>query len=880
MSLATYHRRRNFRATSEPRGKQPARKCRDQVGLFVVQKHAARRLHYDFRLEIGGVLKSWAVPKGPSLDPSVRALAVHVEDHPLEYAQFEGTIPKPEYGAGTVIVWDRGTWRCEGDAIRQYRAGNMTCLLVGEKLRGAWKLVRMRGRNKGGNQKADNWFLKKVDDAWARKGPAATAKLSDRSVASGRTLEEVAEERPSGRKTRGPRANAIPRELHERLEASPRRSLPRSFAPQLATLATDVPSGGGWLHEIKFDGYRILAFCDNGQVRLRSRRGNDWSQRFETIAAALSRSQFSGALFDGEVVVLGPDGRTDFQTLQNLMRRGNDADVVYYLFDLPFYRGHDVTDWPLVDRKRLLAAVLASARPKLPACVRLSDHIVGSGEEVAEHACRYGLEGIVSKRADSPYVQKRSADWLKVKCLRRQEFVVGGWTDRRSGPAGIGSLLLGFYRGADLVYCGRVGTGFTAQTQDELLERLKPLAAEGPPFASQSPGYHEPGTHYIRPEIVVEVQFGEWTEAGILRHAAFKGIREDKPPRQVGREEARAASEEALAMLAKPRQRGPKANASRQTTRAHAARSPRAAGSPAVAGVRITHGERVVYPDLAVTKLDVARYYDSVAEAMLPHVEHRPLMVVRCPEGQSGACFHQKHVRPGMPKAIKAVMVREKDENAEYASVGDRAGLVTLVQFGALEVHVWGSRDDRIDRPDRLIFDLDPGVDVAWKEVVRAARELKARLEDAGLQSFARTTGGKGVHLVAPVVRRYRWEDVKAFARSTAEAMTLDAPDRYIATASKARRQGRIYIDYLRNDLGSTAVASFSTRARPGAPVATPLAWDELNERLDPLDFNVRTVPERLARLSGDPWRGLSDLRQSIRLPRTHRAAARAKRPR
>jgi bifunctional non-homologous end joining protein LigD len=860
MSLKEYWSKRHFDRTAEPKGGEK----KSDGGIFVVQKHAASRLHYDFRLELDGVLKSWAVPKGPNLDPSVKALAVQVEDHPIEYASFEGVIPQGEYGGGTVMVWDQGNWESEGDPRRALATGKLSFRLWGEKLKGRWTLRRMGG--KAGDH-GKNWLLIKSPDVEARgPGDPPITEQQPESVVSKRSLDEIARDADREWNSNGVKkareyattANGRPAKrtakkqpLAELPGARPNK-LPEIIKPALATLVREAPSGPDWIFELKFDGYRLLAHIKDGRVVLRTRAGNDWTDRFPTIARAAARLAVESAILDGEVVVLAPDGATDFQALQNLMREGRDKHLVYYVFDLPHLDGYDLTRVPLLERKELLRKILTS-RSSRNSPIRFSDHLAGDGPKVLAHACRNAIEGLVAKRVDSAYAQKRTADWVKVKCLKRQEFVIGGWTEPRGARSGFGALLLGYYReNGELVYCGKVGTGFSDQTLVDLHERLDKLAAERPPFVNPPRGSEAKGVHWVRPKLVAEIEFGFWTKDGMLRHSSFHGLREDKPAREVKLESPVDLS---TAVKKAPSVKVEKAPATR--------RRPSAAPSTPV----VTHPERVVYPESGITKQHLADYYASVADWILPHVVNRPLSIIRCPEGWRGDCFFQRHRTDGMPASVRSIEMLEGRSRQKCLAIDDVSGLIGLVQMGTLEIHPWGSRADRLEQPDRLILDLDPGDDVPFADLVDAVREVKDRLAHLKLESFVRTTGGKGFHVVAPLERRLSWEDLKRVARSFAFSLQNDDPKRYIATASKAKRKGKIYVDYLRNERGSTAIACYSTRARAGAPVATPIRWSELSAELDPSAYTLRTIPQRLSRLKGDPWEGFFEVRQSIGKP-------------
>jgi bifunctional non-homologous end joining protein LigD len=600
-----------------------------------------------------------------------------------------------------------------------------------------------------------------------------------------------------------------------------------------------------------------LCRIDEGRLRLLTRRGNDWTDRFPTVAEAIETLGLKNTFVDGEVVVLTKDGTSDFQALQNLMKRARDDDVMYFAFDLPFFDGYDLTAVPLVDRKQLLADLLTT-QPS-DGVLRYSDHIAGQGPSVFQHACRHALEGLVSKRAHSHYQQRRSRNWVKTKCLKRQEFVVGGWTEPRGSRAAFGALLLGYYDDGRLVYCGRVGTGFNSQSLTDIKQELDGLTAEDPSFENPLTDRDVRGVHWVQPQLVAEVEFTNWTDDGLLRQASFEGLREDKPAREVVREDpwrrlpAAGLGQDAAAT-----------SVARKGTRIGSANASTSNRGAKVAGVRLTHADRVMYPGQGITKRELAEFYEAIAERILPHVVRRPLTLVRCPKGRQRQCFYQKHLIKSMPGPLRGVEIEEKSEQRTYVVVDDLPALISLVQMSVLELHPWPSRDDRLERPDRLVFDLDPGEGVTWKAVVEAAYDVRDRLDQFGLQSFLRTSGGKGLHVVVPLAPRTRWNDLKQFAKSIADGLTADFPDRYIATASKARRRGKIFIDYLRNQRGATSVASYSTRARPGAPVATPVRWDELDARLRSDKYNVRNLQNRLTSLAADPWDTFFDVKQSI----------------
>jgi bifunctional non-homologous end joining protein LigD len=640
------------------------------------------------------------------------------------------------------------------------------------------------------------------------------------------------------------------------LTGARRARLPSFMAPELATLVAAPPEGDEWLHEMKFDGYRVLCRIERGVARLLSRNGKDWTARLPGIARAAGRLGVRDAMLDGEAAVVLPSGVTSFNALQNALGGESADEPVYFVFDLLHLDGSDLTRTPLEERKEALRALLAATGADTT--LRYSDHVTGNGATFLRHACRMALEGVVSKRRDAPYVSGRGRAWLKAKCIQEQEFVVGGFTDPEGRRSGIGALLLGVHDAdGKLVYVGKVGTGFSSRAAVELRGRLDALATPASPFATRIPGAGR--AHWVRPELVGEVEFTEWTPDGRLRHPAWKGMREDKPAREIVRERPAGAGP-----LPRPRSsdHGAGARAKRSFVRARARRPTAAAAE--VAGVRITHPDRVLYAPQGITKLDLATFYESIADWILPHLRGRPTSLVRCPEGLSDECFYQKHVGRWAPAALRRVRIQEKKKVGEYLVVEDLPGLIGLVQIGILEIHTWNAVADRLEQPDRLVFDLDPGDDVPWRQVVAAARTLRDQLEHLGLESFLKTTGGKGLHLVVPIDAGPTWADCLAFARSVAETLARDAPDSFTVDVAKSERPGRIYLDYLRNLRGATAVAAFSTRARPGAPVSTPIAWDELGPRLRSDHFTVSNLPRRLASLRQDPWKDYARTRQAL----------------
>ncbi len=865
MALDRYQEKRHFAKTPEPEGTVE----KSQTGkLYIIQKHAARRLHYDLRLELDGVLKSWAVPKGPSMVPGEKRLAVHVEDHPVEYGSFEGIIPEGEYGGGTVMLWDRGTWEPIGDPLKGYEKGDFKFRLNGEKLKGSWVLARMKG-SAGENGK--NWLLIKKHDEDAISGSdPEPVDTMNRSVASGRTMEEIAEQRktfwyegesvpeaevptkvaePSSKKhTKKAFAASDPSKLPGAREAP----LPEDLRPELATLVSDPPKGDNWIHEIKYDGYRILCVLSNGRSRLISRNGKEWTDRFPEIAETVSALPPDNVILDGEVVVVDNEGRTDFQALQNILRGLQTGRLVYFAFDVPYCKGYDLTKTPLLERKAFLQQMLEA----LPDGSRIvyADHIKGEGSVVYHNACRFALEGIVSKRADSSYESRRSRSWLKVKCGERQEFVIGGFTDPGGSRKGFGALLVGYYDPeGKLVYSGRVGTGFNEKILNDLYGRLDAIRAGKSPFVNPPTGYEASGVHYVKPELVCEVEFTAWTDEGILRHPSFKGLREDKSPTEIVREKPPVEAAESV-----PAKSGEPIREAAQPPAVSESRS-----RPGPTRIAVSNPDRILYPEMGVTKLALAEYYRDIADWILPHLVRRPLTLVRCPEGREKECFYQKHLGDNAPKVLRAIPIMEKDGQEYYSVLDEIEGVIALVQIGTLEIHVWGCREEDIEHPDMMVFDLDPAPDVTWERMIVAAYLLRGRLLDLGLTSFLKTTGGKGLHVVVPLVPRADWDTVKEFSKAVADGIVREFPRDYIATMSKEKRKGKIFIDYLRNGRGATSICAYSSRARQNAPVSTPVEWSELQDiRAD--SFNIENIRRRLSNLKKDPWAGYFEVKQSL----------------
>jgi bifunctional non-homologous end joining protein LigD len=822
MALEAYRRKRNFAVTAEPKGAAPLA----DSNLFVVQKHDATRLHYDFRLGLDGVLKSWAVTRGPSLVPGEKRLAVAVEDHPLEYGDFEGTIAKGEYGGGSVIVWDKGSWSPIGDPHRGLKKGHLEFELHGQKLEGRWHLVRMRGKP---TEKRENWLLIKGEDEFARSpDDPDILERQPESVKTGRTIGELEGETPGWSSKTG-KIKKLNAEGGERSAAAPTREalnpsaikgatrgpLPGFVEPMLATLSKTPPAGDRWLHEIKFDGYRLQAQIEDGDVKLWTRGGLDWTEKFgDVVREALRNLPARTALIDGELVVENPSGVSEFSLLQADLSAGRGDRFVYYAFDCLYLDGYDLREAALIRRKELLKQLIGTGA----GAIRYSSHFVEDGRLVLQRACALGLEGIVSKASQSVYVSGRGKSWVKAKCSARQEFVIAGYVPSTTGRKAIGSLVLGVYDGADLRYVGRVGAGFSSGVAEALFAQLDEMRIRSSPFAKKLSTAEARQVRYVKPKLIAEIDFRGWTGDGLLRQASFQGLREDKPAREV-------VGETKMATNAAPER--PKST------------------------VTLTHPDRVYWPEIGVTKEGLADYYAVAWRFMKPLIVGRALALVRCPDGIGGQAFFQKHAWKGLNRNI--VLVKDPAEPEPLISIGDFDGLMALVQSAALEIHPWGSTADDWERPDMIVMDLDPGEDVDWTSVITAAEEVRDRLKNAGLAAFVKTSGGKGLHVVAPVQPKAEWPAVKAFTKSIADSMAADSPDRYVSTIPKVKRRGKILIDYLRNQRGMTAVAAYSTRARPGAAVSMPLVWEELSPEIGPAYFTTRNAPTRLSS-AADPW--------------------------
>jgi bifunctional non-homologous end joining protein LigD len=880
--LKTYQSMRDFAVTAEPSGKDPV--VPSEQLRFVIQKHAATRLHYDLRLEYEGVFLSWAVTKGPSADPKDRRLAVEVEDHPLAYGDFEGTIPKGQYGGGTVMLWDRGVWApAPGTTIEQgLKKGDLKVVFAGERMNGSWVLVRMPRRER---EKRDNWLLIKHRDGFEREGDGeALVREHVTSVASGRTMEEIAAGggkaptpfmtgvRPTAdavwRSNRDPEASAeaaaaetgAPKasaKSRPAAKAAPKptakgakgkgksaTAMPDFIPPQLCKLLDRPPQGQGWAHEIKFDGYRLQLRVQDGQAWLRTRKGLDWTGKFKEIAADGAR--LPDGIYDGEGVALDAEGRPDFAGLQDALSTGRTGELVLFLFDCLWAEGEDFTKRPLTERKdRLKAALEEVPSPRL----RYVDHFVTAGEAVLQSACRMDLEGIISKRLDAAYMPGRGDCWTKAKCRGGQEVVIGGWLT--TNQTSFRSLLVGVHRDGRFVYVGKVGTGFSRDKVSKLLPQLKAVETAASPFEAGKPPRKGVDVHWTRPELVAEIEFAGWTGDGQVRQASFKGIREDKAAAEVVPETAKAA--EALTSKA-------------ASTKPKASPTVPAKGSSVVLGVSISNAGKVLWPapetQPEVTKLDLARYLESVAGWMIPHIKGRPCSLIRYPDGVNGKQrFFQRHLGRGASALYTSVDIGGDRE--PYIQLDTPEALIAAAQSGSLEYHPWNCEPFDPETPGRFVFDLDPAPDVPFDEVIRGALEVKERLEALGLNTFCKTTGGKGLHVVTPLKRsKVDWPTAKAFCREVCERMAADSPGRYLVNMSKAKRTGKIFLDYLRNDRMSTAVAPFSPRARPGAPVSMPVDWKAVKPGLDPMKFTLRTTARLFAKAPA--WSGYEDAEASL----------------
>ena len=826
--LAQYNKKRDFTRTSEPAGEV----AKGGGNRFIVQKHDATRLHYDFRLEVDGVLKSWAVTKGPSANPDDKRLAVRTEDHPMAYADFEGVIPKGEYGGGSVMLWDRGTWApVAGKSAKDLEKGHLHFTLDGERMKGEWLLVRMKPR---AGEKRENWLLRKIDDAYAGGSDDLTGRYLT-SVLTGRPMAEIAGDEGGEQSLMGAKGEAFAKKMaaaaaHNRKVAKGAKAdakPPKFRKLQLATLVDSVPTGNNWFHEIKFDGYRALVAAAGDQVVVYTRSGLDWTDKFAPLARHIAALDLPPCLIDGEIVAYGKDGNPDFSALQAVLKRGHGAqdeatDLHLFAFDLLEENGKSLTALGNLERKERLEALFRYAAPP----IAVADHVIGAGETLYEAMCGAGQEGIIAKRADAPYAGRRSKNWVKVKCTRRQEFIIVGWKESSAKARPFASLLLAQREKGELVYKGNVGTGFDADTMAMLAAKFAGRARKTAPVDVDKAAARK--VHWVRPDLVAEIAFAEYTASGSVRHASFVGLRADK--------EAKDVKPETKAKAPSP-----------------------------VSDVKISSRDRVIFPEAKATKGDLADYYAAVAPVMLPHLARRPASLVRCPQGRAKQCFFQKHDSGSFGPHVHHVPIEEKDGGVEdYLYVEDADGILACVQMGTIEFHGWGSHVDAVERPDRMVFDLDPDEGLDFADVKKAAADLKRQLADIGLVSFAMLSGGKGVHVVVPLDPGHSWDAHKDFAKRFAEAMSLAEPDRFVATMSKAKRKGKIFIDWLRNQRGSTAIMPYSARARAGAPVAVPIDWDGLAAIDSARHWTIADARALLDRAASPTLKGWGFARQAL----------------
>ncbi|MBK5530336.1 DNA ligase D [Pseudomonas sp. TH06] len=851
-NLDDYNRMRDFSATSEPAAVKRAGKktAADHALQFCIQKHDASHLHYDFRLELDGALKSWAVPKGPSLDPKVKRLAVHVEDHPLDYATFEGSIPEGHYGAGDVIVWDRGVWIPLEDPQKAYAKGKLKFELQGEKLAGVWNLVRTHMPGK-----KENWFLIKHQDSAARAQDDYDVLVAEPdSVLSERTLVDkpklaARQVKPIDKPAAKPRKKAS-----GTLTGAHKAKIPAQLKPQLATLVDSAPEGD-WSYEIKFDGYRIMARIDGDQVQLFTRNGHDWTHKLPKQAEALAALGLESAWLDGEMVVADEQGVPDFQALQNAFDSGSSANILYYLFDMPYLNGVDLREVAVEERRAALSTVLGAHEQPL---LRFSQAFDETPDALLNSACQMQMEGLIGKRLGSPYVSRRSSDWIKLKCKHRQEFVIVGYTDPKGSRSAFGALLLGLHDrdSGELRYAGKVGTGFNETTLKSILAQLKPLQVKKAAVVNPPDGFEAKGVHWLKPKLLAEVAFAEMTKDGSVRHAVFHGLRDDKPAKDITEERAKPVKTSKTKTAAK---KAPKKAAASQSKSADTAPSQLGLAN---GKVRITHPDRVIDAVSGTTKMQLAEYYASVAEWILPQLKERPVALVRAPDGIAGELFFQKNAER---LAIPGITTLDKDVTGQPVMLINNAeALIGAVQMSTVELHTWNATTVDLDKPDRFVLDLDPDPALPWKSMVEATALTLTVLDELGLKAFLKTSGGKGIHLVVPLTRKLGWDEVKDFSHAIVSHMAKLLPDRFSAVSGPKNRVGRIFIDYLRNGLGATTICAYAARTREGLPVSVPLFREEVAEIKGGNQWNIHNVHERLAEVGDEPWADMKKTRQSI----------------
>lgn len=841
MKLSLYNKKRDFKKTPEPKGKV----SHQHKNLYVIQKHAASHLHYDFRIELNGVLLSWAVPKGPCLDPSVKRLAMHVEDHPVEYGHFEGMIPEGEYGGGTVMLWDIGKWvPLDENPTAAYHQGHLKFELQGKKLKGSWHLINFKREDK------KSWFLIKGKDKYVKPFPDYDITLKkSKSVLTNYSIDEITQhhekvwtkkgavnvkEVNEKKKQKNPvKFSTLPENIKKIAKAA---SMPAHLSPQLATLIDSPPAGDQWLHELKFDGYRIIAFKQGNKIRLMSRNNREWTAYFPNVIAALKKLAVKNIIVDGEIVLLNKNQRPDFQLLQNAIGSNHTENFLYYIFDLLYLEQYKLFGLPLLQRKEILQQVIPSNDPAL----QYSNHIIGNGMAIFEKSCEMGFEGIIAKKIDSTYEEKRSKTWLKVKCTQRQEFVIGGYSPPKRSRSYFGSLYLGYYDHDTLKFCGNVGTGFNTSALKSIYDQLQQHRSEINPFHVRPPGVTT--AIWVKPVLVAEVEFSEWTSEGILRHPSFKGLRSDKPARVITREKPKS-------ITAVKKKQANKVNTKKKNNLTF----------------KLTNPSKILYPEDGITKLQIAEYYAEIANWIMPYIVNRPLTLVRCPDNYK-KCFYQKHINRSTPATLYGLAIKEKEKTEHSIYIKDREGLMALVQMGTLEIHPWGSRIEQVEYPDTIIIDLDPAPDIKWQKVVATAKLIKDYLQSFKLKSYIKTTGGKGLHVAIPLRPEYDWETVKNFTHVFVKFLVANHPKDYIGEMSKVKREGKIFVDYLRNQRGATAIGAYSTRARAGAPVSVPLEWDELTNNFADTFYTIATLPQRLRELKRDPWHDFHNIKQSLNL--------------
>lgn len=822
-SFKLYKAKRNFAITSEPAEGGEAGK--DALS-FVIQKHWASRLHYDFRLELDGAMKSWAVPKGPSYDPKDKRMAVHVEDHPISYSSFEGTIPEKQYGAGKVIIWDKGTWQPLDDPHQGYASGNLKFEMHGHKMHGKWVLVRMKGKG----EKQEPWLLIKEKDDYAR--PATEFSVIDDMPDSVKALPmpKAAARTAAAKRATAPARGTLP-------PGAVKAELPESLSPELATLVDKPPANPeGWVFEVKFDGYRLLARVEGKNVKLFTRNGNDWTRKLENLRQALLAMKLPDGWYDGEIVVHDADGRPNFGMLQLAFDGSNTAEIVYFLFDAPYCKGYDLRDVPLDTRRALLKAVLEKAASDT---VRFSEEFGNDPQELMAAACKLGLEGVIGKRRDSRYVQRRSPEWIKLKCEQRQEFVIGGYTDPKGSRTGIGSLLLGTYdKDGVLQYAGNVGTGFNEASLRDLKARLSALDTDASPFPPRAVAGRK--HHWVKPKLVAEVSFGEWTKGGAIRHSVFRGLRSDKQAKGIRRETATQLEDDV----------------DTQT-------EPAAPEGKLPAALKVTHGERVIDAQSGATKLELVRYYALVGALMMEHLKGRPVSLVRAPAGVGGELFFQKHAEVGKLPGVKQMDRALDPDHPAMLEIGSVQGILSAAQWNVIEFHTQNAVGKAYRTPNRMVFDLDPGDGVEWHTMLEAAQLMHAFLDELGLPSFLKTSGGKGLHVVVPVKPAYGWDTVKDFSQAIVRHLAATLPDRFAFKSGPRNRVGKIFIDYLRNGQGATTACAWSARVRPGLGISVPLAWDELMALKAGDQWNVHNAHTRLDK-GNEPWAGYAKAARSL----------------